>query len=140
MSFIFKYFPLLFVGSWILISFITSKMGWSRLASKYKFPQHFIGTRVGIISMSINFIDYRNALILEYNDEGLYIKPILLFRLFQPPILIPWEEIKEVRDKRILFSNMKQLIIGYPIVAKLKFYNSTFIKFKDEFTFRTKLT
>ena len=90
--------------------------------------------------MSINFIDYRNALILEYNDEGLYIKPILLFRLFQPPILIPWEEIKEVRDKRILFSNMKQLIIGYPIVAKLKFYNSTFIKFKDEFTFRTKLT
>ena len=90
--------------------------------------------------MSINFISYRNALNLDYNNEGLYIRPILIFRLFQPPILIPWEEIKEVRDRRFLFLTMKQLIVGDPFVAKLKFYNSTFEKFKDEFTFRTKLS
>ena len=139
MNYFFKYFPFFFIGMWVLVEFIISKMGWSGLASKYKSDTEFIGNRIGIISASINFANYRNVLILKYNDEGIYLKPIILFRLFHPPILIPWSEIKEVRDKRILLFHLKQFIIGDPIVAKLEFYNSTFKKFKDEFTFRTKL-
>ena len=139
MNSIFSYFPFLFVGSWVFVGYIISKLGWSKLASKYKFTQLFVGTRVGTISMYINFINHKNTLILAYNDEGLYIKPIILFRLFHPPILIPWKEIMEVRDKGILFFTMKQFIIGDPVVAKLRFYNSTFKKIEEEFNFRTKL-
>ena len=139
MNSIFNYFPFLFVCSRVFITYTISKFGWSSLASKYKFTQPFVGTRVGTICMYVNLISYRNALILEYNNEGLYIKPIILFRLFHPPILIPWTEIMGVRDKGVLFFTMKQLIIGDPIVAKLKFYNSIFKKFEDELNFRTKL-
>ena len=71
------------------------------------------------ISLLVNRQQYRNTIILKYNEEGLYLKTVFVFRLFHEPVFIPWKEIKEVRDKKILFSNFKASIIGNPIVAKL---------------------
>jgi hypothetical protein len=83
---------------------------------------------VGIISAKINSANYNNSLILKYNEDGIYLKPIILFRLFHKPILIPWREIKEVRDKNILFFSFKDLIVGQPFVAKIRLNKSTFSK------------
>src|SRR3977135_2062016 len=97
------YFPFLFAGMWILITFIISRMGWSDLSAHYETINPFLGQRVGIISASINSANYNNSLILKYNEVGIYLRPIIIFRLFHKPILIPWTEIKEVRNKNILF-------------------------------------
>ncbi len=127
------FFPILFVGMWILVTFIISKFGWADLAAKYKVEDTFIGSRIGIISASINSANYRNAIILKYNEEGIYLKTIFLFRLFHDPILIPWKEIKEVRGKKFLFFNPKQLIVGSPFVATITISSSTFSKFETDY-------
>jgi hypothetical protein len=127
----FKYiFPFAFIGSWLLVSFILSRMGWATLATNYPFDGVFTGQRIGIISGSINSVNYNNSIILKYNDEGLYLKPIVLFRLFHKPILIPWKEIKSVRDKQMLLFTVKELNVGDPFVARIGISEGAFDKIK----------
>ncbi|HEY2350266.1 MAG TPA: hypothetical protein VGH64_14715, partial [Puia sp.] len=99
------YFPFLFVGMWVLIIFIISRIGWAALAANYSTSAPFKGHSVGFTSASINGANYNNSLILKYNEVGIYLRPIIFFRLFHKPILIPWKEIKEVRDKKYLFAS-----------------------------------
>ncbi|OQP60371.1 hypothetical protein A3860_33875 [Niastella vici] len=124
-------FPFVFVGMWILVTFILSKKGWADLVASYETNAHFSGERVGVISATINNANYKNSLVLKYNEEGLYLRPIFLFRLFHKPILIPWKEIKEVRSKKILLFPYKELIIGHPFVAAVSINNSVFNKIEN---------
>jgi hypothetical protein len=101
-------FPFFFIGMWALITYIISKMGWADLVANYETTTSFPGHRLGIISASINGISYNNVLILRYNEEGIYLRPIWLFRLFHKPVLIPWKEIKEVRNRKFSFSILKR--------------------------------
>ena len=121
-------FPFLFIGMWILVTFIISKKGWADLVAKYQSDGIFNGERVGIISALVNGTKYKNALILKYNATGIFLKPILPFRLFHKPVLIPWNEIRGIRDKKVLFSSFKELIIGQPFVAILHIGNKNFQK------------
>jgi hypothetical protein len=113
-------FPFLFVGMFVLVAYMLSKRGWSDLVSKYRFPEDFSGERVGITSASINGVNYNNCLLLKYNEQGIYLKPIFVFRLFHAPVMIPWNEIKAVRDKKVLFVHFKELVIGDPAVALIQ--------------------
>lgn len=117
MSYITYLFPFFFIGMWVLVIFIILKMRWADLVTNYQSGNTFTGKKVGIISASINRADYSNSLILKYNEEGIYLKPIFIFRLFHKPVLIPWREIKEVRNKKILFYSFKELMVGAPFVA-----------------------
>jgi len=126
MSFFGYIFPFLFAGIWILINYIISKMAWADLVKNYETEASFSGHRVGIISASINGISYNNALILRFNEEGIYLRPVWVFRLFHKPVLIPWKEIKEVRDRKFFFFNLKEIIVGNPFVAKITMRKSTF--------------
>ena len=101
--------------------------------NKYFINDQFIGQRVGIISASINNANYKNSIVLKYNKDGLYLRPIILFRLFHKPILIPWKEIKEVRSKKILFYTFKELIIGHPFIAIIAIKASVYSKIEYEF-------
>lgn len=123
-------FPFAFIGLWILVTFIFSKLGWAALAANYQFDGVFTGQRIGIISGSINGINYKNSLILMYNDEGLYLKTIFLFRLFHKPVLVPWKEIKTVRDKSMLLFSVKELMVGDPHVARISIPEGVFDKIK----------
>lgn len=102
-----------------MITYVTSKMGWKSLAEKYRFDDKSEGERIGITSLSVNSANYNNAIVVKYNYNGLYLKTIFLFRLFHPPVFIPWSEIKNVRDKKIFFIKLKELIIGNPFVAMI---------------------
>jgi len=106
-------------------------MGWDDLVANYEASVPFTGQRVGIISASINSLGYRNSLVLKYNDQGMLLKPVFILRLFHKPIFIPWSEIKEIRDKKILFTNLKQFIIGNPFVAVIGMEKSTFSKIEN---------
>jgi len=132
------FFPVFFIAMWVLAVFIISKRGWSKLAGAYRTDaDSFTGTDVGSISAKINSINYNNCLVLKYNDQGILLKTIFLFRLFHPPILIPWNEIREVEDKKILFFTFKKLTIGSPLVATIMFRRSTFEAFEREFILRS---
>lgn len=118
-------FPIFFVGMFVLVLFILSKKGWSGLAKEYKYLEDFVGERVGITSATINGVNYNNCLLLKYNEKGLYFKPVFIFRLFHVPVMIPWKEVKVVRDKKILFVQLKELVIGDPTVALVLMKEST---------------
>lgn len=104
-------FPYLLVGLPLLASFYFSKVGWKELEENYLSEETFIGERIGIISALVGNIKHKNSIILSYNQSGLYLKPIIFFRLFQRPVLIPWEYIEEVRSKKFLFYAYKELVI-----------------------------
>jgi hypothetical protein len=120
------WFPFVFAGIWVLIIFTISRGGWAALAASYSTSTPFKGHSVGFISASINGANYNNSLILKYNEVGIYLRPIFFFRLFHKPLLIPWKEIKEGPDKKYLFISFKELIIGTPTVATIRFRKSTF--------------
>ncbi|QIL74542.1 hypothetical protein [Hymenobacter sp. HDW8] len=132
MEYLVYLFPVFFISIWVFVTYIISKFGWSDLVSHYKANDNFVGKRIGLISASINRTNYNNSLLLEYNSEGIYLKPIFLFRLFHDPILIPWKDIKEVRDKKFIFFDFKELIIGDPPVAVIKLNEKTFTKMEKD--------
>jgi len=121
-------FPVFFVGMFVFIMFILSKKGWSDLANRYQFDGVFQGNRYGIISAAINGVNYNNCLMLKYNELGFYLRPILVFRLFHKAVFIPWREIKDTRDKKVLFVQLKELVIGDPAIAIMQMRYSTFEK------------
>ncbi len=122
------FFPVFFIGMFVFIIFFLSKKGWSDLAREYQTDNAFEGERVGIISAAINGVNYNNCLLLKYNDEGFYLRPVLIFRLFHKPIFIPWKAVKGLRDKKILFVVLKEMVIGEPAIAFIQLRQSTFSK------------
>ena len=129
-NFIYLY-SFIFIAGWFIVTYFISRMGWAYLAAKYEYNELFTGTKVGIISARINKVDYRNSLILRYNESGIYLRPILIFRSFHKPILIPWEDIKAIRDRKDLFFTAKELSIGDPLVARISISKTTFNQLKD---------
>jgi len=127
------FFPFFFFGLWFLTIYVISKTGWSKLAAQYKTLEKFEGAKITFASAGIGIASYNNALILKYNDEGLYLKPIFLFRAFHPPLFIPWKEITKVNDKKIFFTSLKELSIGNPLITTIKFKPSTFEKFENNY-------
>jgi hypothetical protein len=133
MNNVFNFFPFLFIGSWILVSFILSKTGWSKLVKQYRAANDFIGNNIGMISASINGVNYKNSIILKYNNEGMYFKSIFFFRLFHPPFFIAWKEISEISNKQFLFSKIVELRIGNPVIATIKISQSIYSKFEQAY-------
>lgn len=131
MNYLIYLFPIFFIGMWILVTFVIAKMGWVALVENYQFDDTFTGEKIGLISASINSANYKNSLILKYNDEGIYLKPIFLFRLFHKPVLIPWKEIKDIRDKKILFITIKELTVGHPSVAFIGLTETVYDKIRN---------
>lgn len=120
--------PPVLIALYVIMSYRVSKMGWAKLAEKFKHAGSFVGKRIGLVSISVNVAGYQSSLILKHNEKGIYLKPIILIRLFHPPVFIPWEEIKEVREKKVGFRSLTELIIGDPLVIVLTMKSQTFKK------------
>jgi len=111
-------------------------MGWANLARKYRTRDEFDGVRLGAVTAYVNQARYREGLIIRYNHNGIYFRPIVVFRLFHPPIFIPWADITEVREREIVrlgFRGVyKELMIGNPFIAAIQLKKSTFSKMESE--------
>jgi|GEM_PF-1262593 hypothetical protein len=121
-------FAVLFVSIFLLVLFIIIQRGWNKLARKYHYSAEFDGKKFGVISAMINGVNYRNCLLLKYDDRGIYIKPVFMFRLIHKPVFIPFDEIKSVRDIKLFFIKYKELYIGEPRVVKMQIQESIFRK------------
>ena len=96
-------FPLLFLSVWIGVSFIISVVGgWTTLSRKYRCTSTMASWK-GWQSANIGGVSYNHCLWLAAEPEGLYLKtgPAFFFRAFHPPLMIPWQAIKEVQQKTI---------------------------------------
>ena len=77
--------------------------GWKKMARKYRtFQSAPANTRYGIHAM-IGISRYNGILNLGTSSQGLYMSVMFLFKFGQPPLLIPWTEIKSIQAKQWLF-------------------------------------
>lgn len=124
-------FLVLFVGVWSLGVYIISKIGWASLAKKYETDRPFIGERIGIVSAQVNSGNYRNSIVLQHNEKGFYMQPLAPFRMFHPAVVIPWTEVKEVREGKSFLITYYELVVGDPKVVNIKLNAKTFEKLRS---------
>ena len=126
-------FPFLFIGIWIFVSFLISRFGYHSLVKKYKFEGNFFGTPIGLFSATINHSRYSNSLFLHFNDKGIMIKSLILFRWFHPAIFIPYTHILSVKQSKTLFTEYVSLEVGSPFVAEIALKAKTFKRFEKQY-------
>lgn len=120
--------PFLFVGWFVCVIFILSRLKWAKLAEFYRHTGDFNGKDLGIISAKVGMINYNNVIRASYSQEGLHFRLMFIFKLFHPPLLIPWNKIISTRERKFLFAKMTELNVeGGNILIK----RSTFEKFKE---------
>ena len=109
-------FPLFFMAICWLIS-LTS--GWTRLAKTFRTNEATSGAVLRMQSARIGFAQYKGCLTICVLDTGLRLSVTLPFRFGHPPLLIPWEEISNVKESHFGFRKCISMTVGDPVIAKL---------------------
>ena len=123
--------PVFFITLWCFILWLLSLFsGWRKLATRYGYQDSFQGESLRLQSARINGVNYNNVLNLGLNRQGLYISPMVLFRPFHKPLLIPWEEIIAEPHERLLIKGYRLLFRSLPGI-RLFFYQNTFQRITD---------
>lgn len=85
-----------FPAIWVGVCHQLAAKGWNHLLAGYRAARPPLGKKIGGASASIGPARYNGVIHLWLSDEGLYLRPMLLFRAFHPPLLVPWAHIVAV--------------------------------------------
>ena len=90
---------------WITISFLLSIIGgWFSLSRRYKSPRTYYEDRYSFQSAAFRYVvSYNRCLTIGGDEQGLHMSVMLPFRLFHPPIYIPWNDITKGKRESRLF-------------------------------------
>lgn len=128
--------PCCFAGMWCLVSWILSRRGgWATLAKRFHFPGTFSGKYYYFQSMRVNKVYFSASLEFGVSEEGLYLVPMILFRLFHKPLLIPWHELQAEQFKKWFFTRYRLTIRSFPSMS-VEMLTSTFEKIAPYLTAR----
>ena len=118
-------FAVLFALIWCFVLWVVSWLsGWRRLADRFGAALEFGGDVVAFVSARIGIANYNGVLIVGANDEGLYLVPIQIFRLFHQPLFIPWAEIAASPRGRALLLRVQLTFPAWPGTRILLFGRS----------------
>jgi hypothetical protein len=97
-------------GMWLAICLLLSHLGgWSSLVPNFRSNQPVLGTRTRFVSGSMGHrllpVSYGNCLFVTVNEEGIGLSILFLFRVFSPPLFIPWSEVESVEQKKAFFAS-----------------------------------
>jgi hypothetical protein len=103
-----QWFFALFVLLWAGVTGLLAILGgWASLATYFRADGPVQGDRFRFVSgsMGIRFlpVNYGNCLFVTVNDAGFRLSIFFLFRIFSPPLFIPWKAIASIETKRFLF-------------------------------------
>lgn len=88
----------------IVCGIISLVSGWNKLAKHYKAEApaelKWLPCNVG----RVGIMDYSEFMRMNISEEGLYLKtwPEPFFKFMHPPLLIPWNDVKELEPRKIL--------------------------------------
>jgi hypothetical protein len=110
----FLFLPLLLAILWVLTSLLHSVVtGWMSLAKRFRastIPRGEKRTSTYIIDQVVWRLASRDPFArLTATSDALYLSQFVLFRLFHPPLRIPWIEIQ---GERALFGEEFRLLLG----------------------------
>jgi hypothetical protein len=114
-----RWFPLFFFGLWVTVCALLSYLaGWPALADKYRSDRDIVGQRYRAVSLSmgrfVGGVNYSNCATIRLNEEGIALSVQFLFRLFHPPLFIPWEAIVSCEETKVWFRRATRLEIRDP--------------------------
>ncbi len=106
-------FPVSFIALWITVCYLIAKLGgWRALAQRFRSSGEFAGAKWSFQSAAMRFgTRYNGALTVGANNQGLFIRPILPFRAWQPALFIPWTEIA-ANPQRRWYGNVVEFRLG----------------------------
>lgn len=118
------WFFLTFALMWAAASALLAVLsGWTRLARTFRATQRPEGRRFWFVSGSVGRgllpVSYRSCLSVSVGDTGFGLSVLFPFRLFSPPLFIPWTAVERVDAKRLLFvqRTVVRLKDGAPTIA-----------------------
>ncbi len=95
-----------FLTIWCTVCLLISWVGgWAQLKTCYRYELPFSGDLSYMMSGRFGWTNYSSVLTVGRSHEGLYLRPLFLFRPGHPPLLIPWEELT-VEENKFLFVNV----------------------------------
>ena len=94
------FFALMWVGVSLLIA---TRSGWRSLAEVYRLDKEFEGSVWRLKSGRIGSANYSSCLTLGANERGMLLKVLLPFRLWHPPLFVPWSDVSVVPGKGWVF-------------------------------------
>ena len=110
--------PVLLVGIWTaVLKVLAARSGWQRLAQRYGARTGFDGRLHRFQSASMSGVNFNNCLDMGASPRGLYLSPFLLFRFFQKPLLIPWQEICAMPAAQWFFKGYELTFRSFPGVT-----------------------
>jgi len=115
-------FLIVFPIFWCFVCGLLSWMGgWSRLAKLYLAPPQAVpqGRSFTWRSGKVGLTNYKGTLTIHTGPSGLHLSVMPLFRFGHPPLLIPWEELKNPQSTTFGFSTAMKCAVGSPAVATL---------------------
>ena len=106
---------------WPLILLVLSKLGgWSALARRYRHDEPYYGIVWTYQYGSLGAIHYKGVLTVGSGREGLYLAVSFLFRLFHPPLLIPWPEVSVGGREQTSLKDLVEFRLGPDPLASLR--------------------
>jgi hypothetical protein len=108
------FFVVFFVAMWALSTYgVALLSGWNRLSRRFRHKGPFYGETWPFRSARMRkLIHFGSALTLGADESGLYMAVFPLFRIGNPPLLIPWSEISIIPGERGLIFKKRSLLLG----------------------------
>jgi hypothetical protein len=101
------YFGIYFVFIWLFVHYSLSKIsGWAAIAKRYRRQNVTHGKLYPFVGMDIGEAMQSGTLFVRVGNEGLDISVFLLFRLFHPPLLIPWNAFDSCKRTRLFSTGL----------------------------------
>ena len=115
-------FPLFWWGNARLIAFLS---GWQRMAARFpageRRPKSVWGK-----SAKIGWAQYSGCVSVQSLPEGIYLAVMFPFHFGHKPIFIPRGEIREVRERKIFWSERVRFEVGSPRVGRIELSKKDF--------------
>jgi hypothetical protein len=107
------WFPLFFVTLWLFVGALLSELSrWPELARIYPDQPTARGQRLRGQVTAVGWINENNVTTIEETSLGLRLTTMFLFRFRRPALLVPWEQIRGVSERRFLWARWYVLDLG----------------------------
>lgn len=91
----------LFIGMWLGVTFLISRLGWAGFAKRYRSLERPPGESFHATHLRFRLLlaSYRNAVKVVPTEAGLHVRTLFLFRAFHDPFLIPWSSVRRIEQR-----------------------------------------
>jgi hypothetical protein len=105
--------PFVFAALWTMVFYVIAFAGgWRLLARRFRFQGTFQGAAWHMQSASMRLrAGYNRCLTVGSDNSGLFVRPLILFRLWHPSLFVPWTEIT-YQPKRQFFFDVVEFRLG----------------------------